>query len=142
MIKKFLIRCLFLMMPFATVLIFSSVIEVEAYALSGDLTNTDTQSFWFAVPDGGHSSARVEISIKESYSSMGMDNNFHERNYLYVYTRAGATVTPTINVGRLRHHDSKNNVIAEFSQWFENGVITDWQGEIHLVIGQIKDIQR
>lgn len=130
MIKKFLTRCSLMLMSMTAVFIFSLSTEVKAEekALSGNLTNSDTQSFWFAVPDGGHSSAKVEINIKECYTSMGTDNNFHERNYLYAYTRAGATVTPAINVGRIRHHDSKNNVIAEFSPWMENGIITDWHG--------------
>lgn len=122
-----LIRYLGALMLLSAILMLSFKTEVKAAALS----NTNTQSFWFAVPDGGHSSAKVQITHTERYSSSGSNNTFNERNYSYVYTRAGATVTPQIIVPYPRHYNSSNNVIAEFASWYQNGVIIDpnvWDG--------------
>lgn len=76
------------------------------------------KAFWFPVPNGGHSSARIRLTYVEYYSIKDGKSVFSRRTRNVLFQRAGATSLPTYGYGILKHSNGKN-----FSKWKKQDVI-------------------
>lgn len=100
-------------------------VSKKAYAVNA-YSNTETRAILFAVPDGGWSSMRAEITYSEKYTTNGGINTFNERSKTVQYKRGYVTSCPYISLYNVRH--SNNN---SFTTWYSTGVLFDpnaWDG--------------
>ena len=76
------------------------------------------ESFWFVVPEGGHSSARIKLTYREYYSIKDGKSVFSKRTRGVLFQRAGATSIPKYGYGILKHSNGKT-----FSGWKSQDVM-------------------
>lgn len=70
------------------------------------------KSFWWTVPNGGHSSARIKLSYTEYYVKRTKRSVFKKRTRCILFQRAGATSLPKYSFGTLTHSNGNS-----FSEW-------------------------
>ncbi|MCP1102228.1 glucan-binding YG repeat protein [Aequitasia blattaphilus] len=82
------------------------------------------QTFTFAVPEGGWSTATAELIYQENYIKAGSSSHFLERDASVLYNVSGATSTPSVHMGTINHSNGRNfskysdlSIIFDSSQW-------------------------
>ncbi len=96
---------------------FWSVLSQGSYA--AELRKEETNTYAFAVPDGGWSSCQVHIIYTENYvhSSLSHRSTFNRRGKWYTGTYAYATERPNLGTGAAVIMNSSGNTIATYTSW-------------------------
>jgi len=93
---------------------------IPALAASSPLNTTSTKTFLFAVPEGGWSSLKIEMSYYEYFSTKGSNNTFSKRVRSYLGQRNYATSVPIMSIDLVSHSNG-----TSFSSWKSQDVIYD-----------------
>ena len=93
------------------------------------LSNSITGNQLFAVFGGGWSSIRYQICYYEYYKSRGFNNEFPSRIATFLYSASGATSTPYVTFGGVKHY-YEPYYKKEFNNWNKQETIYggEWNG--------------
>lgn len=91
---------------------FSIFVNGNTVKAATSKTAKTEKSFLFAVPEGGWSSARIQLKYTENYSIKNGKSVFTSRLRTVMFARSGATVLPQYDYGTLKHSNKKS-----FTSW-------------------------
>ena len=113
-------RCsVFVIIAIMLILVSSNKTNVMA---ASKRTST-TKTFWWPVPNGGHTSAKIKLIYEEKYKISGKNTIFTSRERTILFSSVAATSSPKFSFGTLKHSNGKN-----FTSWKRKSMMysSDW----------------
>ena len=107
-----------------TILVLCGICIIASFSVSNlsyassPKTVSKEENFWFVVPEGGHSSARVKLTYREYYTVSGSNAIFNKRSRSVLFQRAGATSLPQYTYGGCTHSNGK-----KFTSWTKKSIM-------------------
>ncbi|MGN0242160.1 MAG: hypothetical protein ACI4CS_10775 [Candidatus Weimeria sp.] len=102
-----------------------SIIMIEKVAKAEERKSVETtKTFYFGVPEGGWSTAKIKLTYIETYSLAGSKVNYNSRTRIILFHPTWATAKPSYSFGTCKHSNGKS-----FTSWQKDAVIhsTDWE---------------
>ena len=90
-----------------TLLLYLGLIGSSKAEAASVKSKSTEKSFWWTVPNGGHSSARIKLEYRETYKLRRDKAAFTQRRCTACFRRAGATSLPKYSLGKVTHSSKK-----------------------------------